>query len=85
MASPSVTGATAASSVTPSCTGNTCQNVVRFVKLYISQSNTISTEYSYAVIGDIDGVEDGGYISVEYNYEYMGTGRNFAKVSNIGY
>ena len=37
------------------------------------------------MVGDLEGVEDGGYISLEYNYEYLSSGTSFAKVSNTGY
>ena len=45
-----------------------CLNIVRSVKIYLSQGGQINTDYSYVVVSDLDGVQDGGYINVEYSY-----------------
>ena len=66
--STSTTPTDISATVSSSCSGTSCSNVVRSVKLYLTQSNTINLDYSYAVVGDLEGIADGCFVNVEYNY-----------------
>lgn len=42
------------SSPATSCSGSTCYNLVRYLKLYITQDGQINSDYSYALISDLE-------------------------------
>ena len=56
---------TANQAITPtaSCSGGDCSNVVRFVKIFLTADNTISTAYSYIVVGQVK-ISDNTFVSV---------------------
>ena len=71
-------------STAASCSSNDCSNVVRLVKLFFKNDNTISTDFSYIVVGKAE-ITDGSYVSVQYDYQYLTSSSSFAISSNQAY
>ena len=84
MDSTSSFAANQAISPTASCAGGDCSNVVRFVKIFLTADNAVSTAYSYIVVGQAK-ISDGTYASVEYDYEYLTSATEFQVPSTQGY
>ena len=58
--------------------------MVRLVKIFLTSDNSISTAYSYIVVGDLI-VQDNSYITVQYDYEFLTSATEFAVPSTKGY
>ena len=59
--------------------------MVKRLKIYLKQSNEVNYDYSYVIVGDLDGVVDNSYIEVEYEYSYLSGSSGFPRNAYKGY